>query len=66
MELYFLWLGKVQDDSGLGWKENISAEAEKNDFFFLTLQMVIKASEFTHKALQLWTLCTELSHLQEQ
>lgn len=41
-------------------------EAEKDKLnFFLTLQMVIKASEVADRALQPRMVCTKIAHLQE-
>lgn len=54
----------------VGEKEKKSSvhheEAEEDKLnFFLTLQMVIKASEVRDTVFQPWMLCTKIAHLQE-
>jgi len=61
--------GKIQEELVCGEKKKTSVHHEETEKyklnFFLTLQMVIKASEVTDRALQPWMLCTKIVHLQE-
>lgn len=48
-----------------GKKSSVPHEEAEKEIKFLTLQIVIKASEVTDRALQPRMLCTKIAHLQE-